>query len=113
MTVGYPVGTADVNNKAGSLVVTLWTTLEQIKQFKAWLDDAGTTDAFLNGLSGGGANGITGSASSGDVKTLRDSFADLAGAAGLYGVAHGTVTPGGASNYFFNAKHLSGVTFAG
>jgi hypothetical protein len=107
MSVGYPVTAADVNNKAGALVVALWTNLEAIKQFKAWLDDSAHGDVYLNNL------GITGTSSSGDVKTLRDSFADLAGAAGLYGVSHGTVTPSGASNYFFNAKNLSGVNFAG
>jgi hypothetical protein len=107
MGVGYPVIAADVNNTAGRLVVALWVDLEAIRHFKLWLDDSAHTDAYLNSL------GITGSASSGDVKTLRDSFADLAGASGLYGVAHGTVTPAGASNYFFNAKNLSGVSFAG
>lgn len=107
MSVGYSITATDVNNTAGRLVVALWTDLEAIKQFKAWLDDSAHTDSFLNNL------GITGSASTGDVKTLRDSFADLAGASGLYGVAHGTVTPSGASNYFFNAKNLAGVNYAG
>lgn len=107
MSVGYPVTGSDINNRAGALIVALWQDLEAIRQFKAWLDDATHDDTFLNNA------GITGSSSSGDVKTLRDAFADLAGATGLYGVAHGTVTPSGASNYFFNAKKLSGVTYAG
>lgn len=107
MSVGYPITAVDVNNRAGGLVVALWEDLEAIKRLKSWLDDATHDDAFLNNI------GITGSASSGDVKTLRDSFADLAGASGLYGVAHGSVAPGGASNYFFNAKKLSGISYAG
>lgn len=107
MSVGYSANTADINNKAGGLVVALWTNLEEIRKFKLWLDDAVHTDGFLN------AAGITGTASSGDVKVLRDSFADLGGASGLWAVAHGTFAPGGASNYFVNAKNLSGVTYAG
>lgn len=107
MTVGYQVSSADVNNRAGNVVVALWNTLEDVRRFKQWLDDAVHTDAYLNGL------GITGSAAAGDVKALRDSFADLGGASGLYAVARGTFAPGGASNYFSNAKNLAGVNFAG
>lgn len=107
MTVGYQITGADVNNRAGSLVVALWTTLRDIKDFKAWLDDSAHSDTFLNGI------GINGNVSLGDVKVLRDSFADLGGASGLYSVSHGTFAPGGASNYFFNAKNLSGVSFSG
>ena len=107
MAVGYPITSADVNNRAGQLVVALWTTLEDVRRFKLWLDDSAHTDAFLNGI------GITGSASSGDVKVLRDAFADLGGAAGLYPVAHGAFAPGGSSNYFANAKNLAGVSYAG
>lgn len=106
MAVGYPVTSVDINNRAGSLVVALWQSLDQVRAFKLWLDDAAHTDAYLNNL------GITGSASTGDVKVLRDSFADLAGASGLWAVSHGSFAPGGASNYFSNAKNLTGVTYA-
>lgn len=107
MTVGYSSSTADINNKAGGLAVAVWAALEEARKFKLWLDDATHNDGFLN------AAGITGTASSGDVKILRDSFADLGGASGLWAVAHGTFTPGGSSNYFANAKNLSGVTYTG
>lgn len=107
MTVGYPIGATDINNRAGGLVVALWNSLADVRAFKQWLDDAVHTDAFLNSA------GITGSVSTGDVKTLRDSFADLGGSTGLYAVAHGTFTPGGNNNFFANAKNLSGITYTG
>lgn len=103
MTVGYSITAADVNNMAGRLVVALWTALDDVTTFKAWLDDATHDDAFLNGL------GITGSASTGDVKTLRDSFADLKK---LRDIAHAAATQSLANDFFFSAKKLSGITFA-
>lgn len=107
MAVGYPVTAADVNAKAGALVTNLWDALDQVRRFKLWLDDSTHDDAYLNGL------GITGTASGGDVQILRNSFADLAGPAGLYVVAHGTFAPSGASNYFFNARRLTGTNYTG
>lgn len=106
MAVGYPVTSTDVNNRAGALVVALWKSLDDVRALKLWLDDAVHTDAYLNNL------GITGSASTGDAKLLRDSFADLGGASGLWAVSHGSFAPSGASNYFANAKNLTGVTYA-
>lgn len=107
MAVGYPVTANDVNAKAGALVTNLWDALDQVRRFNLWLTDSVHTDAYLNNL------GITGSASSGDVQLLRNSFADLAGASGLYVVAHGTFAPSGASNYFFNARQLTGTNYTG
>lgn len=106
MAAGYPIAASDVNTKAGGLVVAAWKSLDDIRAFKLWLDDAIHNDAFLNNI------GITGSATAGDVKVLRDSMADLGGASGLWAVAHGTFTPTGASNYFSNAKALTGVNYA-
>jgi hypothetical protein len=99
MTVGFPVGAIDINNRAGQLVLAIRDDLERIKQFTAWLNDAATTDAFLNSA------GISGSTSSGDVQTLRASFTDLLA---LYNVAHGAQSTG-VNDFFFNAKHLTGV----
>lgn len=107
MAVGYPIAAADVNAKAGALVTACWDSLDQVRRFALWLNDATHTDAFLNNL------GITGTASSGDVQTLRNSFADLGGPSGLWAVAHGNFAPSGASNYFFNAKALTGTNYTG
>jgi hypothetical protein len=107
MAAGYPINAADINNRAGALVTSLYDDLEAVRRFKLWLDDAAHTDAFLNSI------GITGSASTGDVKALRDSLADLGGTTGLWAVAHGSYAPGGANNYFFNAKALTGTNYTG
>lgn len=103
MSVGYPVTKADVDNRAGTLVVGLWTALRDAAAFCDWLQDSTHDDTFLQGL------GFTGSSSTGDIKTLRDSFTDLKS---LYNVAHAAGTVPSNNNFFFSAKKLSGVTLA-
>ncbi len=100
---GYPVIAADINSKAGGLVTSLWDDLEAIRRFKLWLDDAAHGTSYTAGL------GISGA----DDTLIRNGVADLGGTSGLWAVAHGTFAPAGASNYFFNAKNLTGVNFAG
>jgi hypothetical protein len=102
---GFPFTALDINNRAGALVTGLWTSLEEVRRFKLWLDDASHTDTVL-GPSGG--VGVT----TADLLVIRNSFADLGGASGLYAVAHGSFAPGGASNYFANAKNLAGLNYA-
>lgn len=108
MAAGYPITASDVNTKAGSLVTSLWDNLNDLNKLYRWMTDAAHTDAFLNGI------GITGSASTGDVKALRDSVADLGSTTnGLYAVSHGLFVPGGVNNFFANAKLLTGVNYTG
>lgn len=107
MAVGYPVTANDVNAKAGALVTALWNALDDARRFNLWLTDSLHTDGYFNNL------GITGTSSSGDVQLLKNSFADLAGSSGLYVVAHGSFAPTGASNYFFNARQLTGTNYTG
>lgn len=95
----------DINNRAGSLVYGVWQALDAARQFKLWLDDASHTDTVL------GPTGI--GVTTADLLVIRNSFADLAGASGLWAVAHGSFAPSGASNYFFNAKNLSGLNYTG
>jgi hypothetical protein len=96
MTVGFSQTRDDVNNRAGQLATQLRDDLARCVQFKAWLDDAATTDAYLTGL------GYT----SGEITTLRASFVDLAK---LADIAHAQATQSPANDFFFNAKHLCGV----
>lgn len=103
MAAGYQVSLLDINNRAGALVVGLWSGLEEIRKFKLWLDDSAHNDPFFTGL------GMT----SPDITTLRSSFADLGGTSGLWAAAHGTYAPPGVNNFFFNAKNLTGVNYAG
>ena len=90
MAAGYQANLLDIN-------------LEAIHSFKLWLDDSAHNDAFFTAL------GMDPT----DRTTLRNAFADLGGASGLWAVAHGTFAPSGASNYFANSKLLSGVTYTG
>jgi hypothetical protein len=101
---GYTLAAADINSRAGGLSVSLWQALEEVRKFKLWLDDATHTDTVL------GPTGI--GVTSTDLTLIRNSFADLGGASGLYAVAHGTFAPSGASNYFANAKQLAGINYA-
>jgi len=103
MAVGYPVVTADINNKAGALVTNLWQALDACRQFKLWLDDSAHNDSYLTALG----------FSAGDITTLRAAFADLGGTTGLWAVSHGTYDPPGTNNFFFNAKLLTGTNYAG
>lgn len=101
---GNPFTAADVNNRAGALVTGLWTSLEEVRRFKLWLDDATHNDTAL-GPSGVGVTVP-------DLAVIRTSFADLGGASGLWAVAHGSFDPSGVNNYFFNAKNLTGLNYA-
>lgn len=100
---GNPYTALDLNNRAGALVSGLWTSLEEVRKFKLWLDDAAHDNTALVAV------GMT----TPDLTVIRNSFADLGGASGLYAVAHGTFDPSGVNNYFFNAKQLTGLNYAG
>lgn len=101
---GNPFTALDINNRAGALVSGVWNSLEEARRFKLWLDDATHSDTAL-GPSGVGVP-------SADLTLIRNSFADLAGASGLWAVSHGSFAPSGASNYFSNAKQLTGLNYA-
>lgn len=102
---GFELKALDINNRAGSLARAVWDSLEEARRFKLWLDDSTHTDALL----GPSGVGVT----TADLAIIRSSFADLGGASGLWAVSHGTFTPSGASNYFFNAKQLGGIYWTG
>jgi hypothetical protein len=101
---GITYTAAALNSQAGLLVQSLWTSLEEIRKFKLWLDDATHTDAILT------AAPFT--VPQADLTAIRAAFGDLGGTSGLYAVAHGTFDPSGANNFFFNAKNLTGLNYA-
>lgn len=112
MSVGISVQKVDVDGRAGGLVLQFWKNLDELKRFKAWLDDSTHNDAFLTGLG----------YSSGEITTLRAGISDLGDpTVGLYAIAHGVGSKGvgtigqvaAANNFFFNAKNLSGVDYSG
>lgn len=98
MSLGFPIGKADIDNKAGSLVVSVRDALDRCKQFNALLNNTNIVpnDAFLTGL------GYT----SGEVTILRAAFSDLNS---LYNVSRAAGTVPSNNDFFFNAQKLTGV----
>lgn len=102
---GNPFTAVDLNNRAGSLAYGVWRALQDARDFKLWLDDSIHTDAILTAAPY--------SVASADLAIIRSSMSDLGGTSGLWAVGHGSFAPAGASNYFFNAKNLSGLNYTG
>jgi hypothetical protein len=92
--LGFPTNKLDVDARAGQLAVTLRDTFVQVVTFKAWLDTQ--TDAQLIGLGYVQA----------EVNLLRAAYVDLTN---LNNIAHAQGTQPAASDFFFNAKHLTGL----
>jgi hypothetical protein len=100
---GIPFAATDINMKAGALVVGVWRALDEARDFYLWLNDPTHTDSAL----------VAAGMQQSDVTLIKNSFGDLGGPAGLWAVSHATFTPSGASNYFANAKQLTGVNYTG
>jgi len=98
MSVGFTLTKADIDARAGSLVVAVRDALARCAAFNALLNDTGIIpdNAFLTGL------GYT----SPEVTTLRAAFVDLSK---LNDVARAAATQSPASDFFFNAKKLTGT----
>jgi len=97
MSIGYPVTKIDLDNLMGRLVVALRDDLNAIVSFKAELDDTAILpDATLTGL------GYT----SGEITTIRASFADLKK---LSDIAKAAATQSATNDFWFNAKLLAGL----
>jgi hypothetical protein len=93
LSVGLSVNQATIDSRAGNLVLQIRQLLTDCQTFKTWLDTQ--SDAALTNLGYVAA----------DVTLLRASFTDLDN---LAKVAHGLQATG-ASDFFFNAKKLTGV----
>ena len=92
--VGFSTNKDSVDARAGQLALTLRDTLAQIVIFKAWLDTQTDTQLIALGYE------------QPDVDLLRSSYVDLSR---LSDVAHAQATQPGASDFFWNAKHLTGL----
>lgn len=98
MSVGFTATKADIDQRAGGLVIAVRDALLRCAQFSDLLSDTSIfpNDAALTAL------GYT----SGEVTTLRASFTDLKA---LYNVARANGTVASNNDFWFNAKHLTGV----
>lgn len=95
MSAGFAITKDSVNNRAGSLVLTLRQSFDDINNFNAFLTQASITDTVLTGL------GMT----QAEVNTLRAAFTDLAK---LVQVGRALAVQSPANDFFFNAKQLLG-----
>lgn len=101
MSVGFTLTKADLDTRAGQLAQALRDDLARCAAFCDLLNDTSivppaNSDAFLQGLG----------YSASDITTLRAAFTDLKA---LYNVAHAAGTVASVNDFFFNAKHLTGV----
>ena len=95
MSVGFPAGKTEIDLRSGQAVVNLRESMDTIVLIKAWLDEQ--TDASLLGLNYTQA----------EVNLLKAAFTDLSN---LIGVARGTRTQPGASDFFVNARKLTALS---
>jgi hypothetical protein len=101
MAVGYATTKLDFDNKCGRLVVAVRDSLYECVKFNNRLiDPTDITPVFLNGI------GVTGDASTGDVKTARDAFFSLAL---LNEVMYGRQAVASPFLFFDAAQRLTGI----
>lgn len=105
MSVGLTLTKADFDQRAAAIVLDLRNALRRCSEFNALLNDTTIVPAdptFLQTVLG---------YTSTEVGWLRGAFTDLGGTGvSLYRIATGAVAgPGSPNDFFFNAKHLTGV----
>jgi hypothetical protein len=92
---GYPVNRQVLDNRVGALVVQVREVLEDVQRIHAFL--AAELDADL----------VTMGYTQGEVDLLKSSFTDLDK---LARIANGSAVQADASNFFFWAKNLTGLS---
>jgi hypothetical protein len=102
MTAGVQWDGASVNQKVGTIAQQTWDALQAARACYLWLNDHGGK-ATLTGL---GINST-------DADTIMNAIGALGGPSGLWSVAHNKMTPSGGSDYFFDAKNLTGTQYSG
>jgi hypothetical protein len=90
-----------IEQKAGLISQQVWDALQEAREFYLWLQDHSSASVQALGVS------------SADDTLIRNAMGDLGGPSGLWSVGHNKTTPSGASDYFFNAKQLTGTNYAG
>lgn len=97
MPAGYPVDKLSLDNRMGALVMGVRKALSDVVAFKALLDDTTVLpDSVLTGLG----------YSAGEITTIRASFTDLKK---LSDIASNAATQSAPNDFWFNAKHLTGI----
>lgn len=103
MSIGLTLTKADLDNRMASVFLSLRDSMRRASELCTLLNDTTIVpnDAALIAL------GYT----AGEVTQLRAAWTDLGGpGVSLYRIATGAVAgPGSANDFYFNAKHLTGV----
>lgn len=92
---------AELEQRAGFVAQNLWNALDDARQWYLWLNDSSHSGIWT-------PLGIAT-----DQSLIMGAAGDLGGPGGLWSVAHSKTTPSGASDYFSNAKQLTGLIYAG
>lgn len=106
MSAGLSLTKADLDNRMATVVIMIRDGLRKASELNALLNDTTIipNDAFLTTM------GYSGPGAGTDINYLRAAFTDLGGTgSSLYRIATGAATLGGANDFFFSAKHLTGV----
>ncbi len=94
---GYPITKVDLDNRMGQAILAVRQALVEVVRIKAMLDDTTILpDATLTSLG----------YSAGEITQLRAAFTDLKK---LYDVSTAAATQGATNDFWFNAKHLTGL----
>lgn len=105
MAIGYPITKAALDSTMGGLVVSLRDSLTAIVQFNTLLNDSTILpDSVLTTLGYTGPSGTGGT----EEAIIRASFTDLVK---LNDISRGTATQASVNDFWFNAKHLAGLSF--
>jgi hypothetical protein len=96
MAAGFPRARADIDQRAGTLAITLRNTFDEIDRFKAFLDTVPDADLEAAPILYSGE----------DVAYLKSAFADLARLGEIF---RGETTQPQAYDFRTFAQHLAGV----
>lgn len=97
MSIGYPINKTDLDNSMGRMIINVRDSLKTCVAFKVLLDDTTILpDATLTTLG----------YSSGEITSIRAAFTAMNN---LNNIGHGTGTQASTNDFFFDAKHLTGI----
>jgi hypothetical protein len=103
MAVGLPISANDINSRVAAEIAALWTALRDLNETYQRITNADWDATFFTNLGYQPA----------DVTLLKAAVADLGGPSGLWAVAHSQAHPAANNDFFFNARKLTGVNWAG
>jgi hypothetical protein len=97
VAAGYPITKVDLDNRMGQAILAARQSLVEIVRIKAMLDDTTILpDATLTSLGYSGA----------EITQIRAAFTDLKK---LSDIANAAAVQAATNDFWFNAKHLTGL----